>query len=113
MARQYFSTNNAHWIVCYLHTSNSTSILWYDNYADAIMTYDLIKDDPMIEQIAIARVSQLQVMQDDIITGVIRRWRIRLFFDPCDFWIGGYWDKKKHTLYVCFLPCVVLAITTH
>jgi hypothetical protein len=26
-----------------------------------------------------------------------------------DLWVGVFWKRKKHTLYVCLLPCVVLA----
>lgn len=34
--------------------------------------------------------------------------QINVFFAWYDFWIGAFYDQKKHVLYVCPLPCVVL-----
>lgn len=25
-----------------------------------------------------------------------------------DLWIGAFWDRRKRTLYVCPLPCIVI-----
>jgi hypothetical protein len=36
--------------------------------------------------------------------------KIRLFFAWYDFWVGWFYDQKKTTLYVCFLPMIVLSI---
>jgi len=27
-----------------------------------------------------------------------------------DFWIGGYYDRNKHTLYICLLPCCAIKL---
>jgi hypothetical protein len=37
-----------------------------------------------------------------------KRIKVQLFFAWYDFWIGWFWDKKKKTLYICLLPCIVL-----
>jgi hypothetical protein len=36
--------------------------------------------------------------------------RIRFFFAWYDLWVGAYWSSKSRTLYVCPLPCCVLAL---
>lgn len=36
--------------------------------------------------------------------------KISLFFAWYDFWIGLFYDTRKHILYVCPLPCVVFKI---
>lgn len=37
---------------------------------------------------------------------------IRIFFAWYDFWRGFYWDRKRHRLYFCPLPCIVFEIYT-
>lgn len=27
-----------------------------------------------------------------------------------DMWVGAYYDKKKHALYICLLPCFPICI---
>lgn len=36
--------------------------------------------------------------------------RIRIFIAWYDLWIGAYWDRHNRILYVCPLPCLVIAI---
>lgn len=36
--------------------------------------------------------------------------RISFFFALYDFWIGAFYDQKKHILYICPLPCCVFKI---
>ena len=36
--------------------------------------------------------------------------RLRLFFAWYDLWIGGYWNAENRILYLCLLPCVVIAV---
>jgi hypothetical protein len=36
---------------------------------------------------------------------------IAINFKWYDLWIGAYWDRKNHILYICPLPCIV--ITSH
>lgn len=31
-------------------------------------------------------------------------------FDPCDFWVGFYYDKRKYILYICPIPMCVIII---
>jgi hypothetical protein len=39
--------------------------------------------------------------------GVIRRrWSVK--FAWYDAWIGAFWDRHEHILYICPLPCVVI-----
>jgi hypothetical protein len=35
-----------------------------------------------------------------------QRGRLVLLFEPCDCWVGWYWDKKGRALYVCLVPCL-------
>lgn len=37
--------------------------------------------------------------------------KIRLFFAWYDLWVGAYWDSKKRVLYLCLVPCVVIALS--
>lgn len=37
-------------------------------------------------------------------------YEFKVFFAWYDIWIGMYIDKKKETLYICLLPCVVIRI---
>jgi hypothetical protein len=37
---------------------------------------------------------------------IFQRGRLILLFEPCDCWLGWYWDKKARALYVCLLPCL-------
>ncbi len=37
--------------------------------------------------------------------------RISLFFAWYDLWVGAFYDRSKHTLYICPLPCVVVKIS--
>lgn len=34
--------------------------------------------------------------------------RIIMFFAWYDLWIGLFIDHKKHNLYLCLMPCVVI-----
>lgn len=36
--------------------------------------------------------------------------KVKIFFAWYDFWIGWYYDRKKTTLYICLLPCIVISI---
>ena len=36
--------------------------------------------------------------------------KIRFFFAWYDLWMGFYWDSKRATLYICPLPCCVIAL---
>ena len=36
--------------------------------------------------------------------------KIKIFFAWYDFWVGFYYDRKKKTLYICSIPCIVLSI---
>ena len=36
------------------------------------------------------------------------KFTVSTFCEPCDFWMGVYWDKKKNALYVCPLPTWVI-----
>ena len=36
--------------------------------------------------------------------------QIKFFFAWYDLWIGAYWSKQKETLYICPLPCCVIAL---
>lgn len=35
---------------------------------------------------------------------------ISLLFEPCDLWIGAFWDAKKRRLYILPLPCFGIVI---
>jgi hypothetical protein len=37
-----------------------------------------------------------------------RQWRLKL--EPRDIWVGLYWDRREHGvwLYICLIPCLVL-----
>ena len=39
-----------------------------------------------------------------------KRKRIRFAFKWYDLWIGAYIDSEKRTVYICPLPCCVIAI---
>lgn len=32
--------------------------------------------------------------------------KVELLYEPCDVWIGFYWDRKKRILYFLPVPCV-------
>lgn len=36
--------------------------------------------------------------------------RVRFFLAWFDLWVGAYWSAEKRILYVCPLPCVVIAL---
>jgi hypothetical protein len=36
------------------------------------------------------------------------RGRWALIFEPCDFWIGGFYDRKKRALYLIAVPMLPL-----
>jgi hypothetical protein len=40
-----------------------------------------------------------------------QRGRCALIFEPCDFWIGGYYDRRKRQLYVTLLPMLPVRYT--
>ena len=35
---------------------------------------------------------------------------VRFLFAWYDLWVGAYWDRKQRVLYVCPLPCVLIAL---
>jgi hypothetical protein len=36
------------------------------------------------------------------------RGRWALIFEPCDFWVGGYYDREDRQLYLIAVPMLVL-----
>jgi hypothetical protein len=36
---------------------------------------------------------------------------VKVFFAWYDIWVGVFWDKKKRSLYICFVPMVVVCLT--
>jgi hypothetical protein len=36
--------------------------------------------------------------------------KCKLEFLWYDFWIGGFWDRKKKKLYMCLIPMLVFSI---
>jgi hypothetical protein len=36
--------------------------------------------------------------------------KVRLLFEPCDLWIGAYWDRKRRRLYLLPVPCFGLVL---
>ena len=47
------------------------------------------------------------------------RWRVRVYWEPRDCWIGVYWDRKPtHDIrklfvwdvYICLVPCIPIRI---
>jgi hypothetical protein len=38
------------------------------------------------------------------------RGRLALIFEPCDFWIGGFWDRRRRTLYLIAVPMLPLRV---
>jgi hypothetical protein len=36
--------------------------------------------------------------------------KIKIFFAWFDLWIGAYWSESSNTLYICPLPCCVIAL---
>lgn len=38
--------------------------------------------------------------------------KIRIFVAWFDMWVGTYWDRQKHILYICLLPMIVIAISS-
>lgn len=36
--------------------------------------------------------------------------KVSFFFAWYDFWVGLFYDRAKHTLYICPVPCVVIKI---
>ena len=39
------------------------------------------------------------------------RGRLALIFEPCDAWLGGYYDRRKRVVYVIFIPMLPLRYT--
>lgn len=37
--------------------------------------------------------------------------KVNLFLAWYDLWVGAFYDQKKHTLYICPLPCIVIKIS--
>lgn len=33
-----------------------------------------------------------------------------LLFEPCDLWIGAFWDRKSRKLYILPVPCIGVVI---
>ena len=36
--------------------------------------------------------------------------KVSFLFEPCDLWVGAFWDKKKYWLYILPLPMVGIII---
>jgi hypothetical protein len=34
--------------------------------------------------------------------------RFKVAFAWYDLWIGAFWDRRAHILYICPLPCILL-----
>ena len=39
--------------------------------------------------------------------------RVSVFFAWYDFWVGAFYDRSQRALYICLLPCCVIAIQAH
>ena len=39
------------------------------------------------------------------------RGRWALIFEPCDFWVGGYYDREDRQLYLIAVPTLVVRFT--
>jgi hypothetical protein len=36
---------------------------------------------------------------------------VHVIFAWYDVWVGFFWDRQKHRLYVCPVPCIALVIS--
>lgn len=36
--------------------------------------------------------------------------KVRIFIAWFDLWVGAYWSARNKTLYICPLPCCVIAL---
>jgi len=36
--------------------------------------------------------------------------KIKTYIRWYDMWVGAYWDRKQHTLYICLLPTWVIEL---
>jgi len=50
-----------------------------------------------------------------IVTTILKRqpfksWPVRLVFAWYDLWIGAYWDRKQHRLFILPFPCIGIVI---
>lgn len=48
-------------------------------------------------------------MQVKVLLGA-RKMKITTKFAWYDLWVGGYWDRKTHVLYICPLPTWLIEI---
>jgi hypothetical protein len=37
---------------------------------------------------------------------IFQRGRLIFGFEPCDFWIGGFYSRKERALYIILVPCL-------
>jgi hypothetical protein len=45
-----------------------------------------------------------------VASGEERTMSVSVKFAWYDFWIGAYWDRKAHVLYVCPLPMFLITV---
>ena len=45
-------------------------------------------------------------LSDSLGRKIRRRWRVK--FAWYDLWLGAFWDRHQHVLYICPLPCIVI-----